>query len=216
MLEINHEGQLSEKQRQYLLSTYDKNDFFCDKKSRLKFWINPNMGAVGEIDFIKGWEILDLGCGSKISSSVDGYDQSEYEAWFPRVCSLYGAKKVVGIDLYEQDPKDKSLYTHISANLLNLLSGDNLVKKLSPQKFDLINMCGVCVPGSPGNTFAETLGLGMSAICLGMLPSNYTENVNALINNLKKQSVEILKPGGILALDVDIYKLNDSGILVNR
>lgn len=71
--------------------------------------------------FLNNQPVLSLGCGSPISTEEDHGRSNGFEAWFPRLCWIYGAKPILGVDLFAGDPKDGDIYDHQKTNIIPLL-----------------------------------------------------------------------------------------------
>jgi len=183
------------------------NIYFQFKEYRLE-----NLLSAAKISTISGWNVLDLGCGSKDSTSVDFGDDRRFEAWFPRVCAANGAARVVGVDLYDQSPEDKNVYEHIRADLKPLLTGEVLVKKFGKQSFNLINTEGFLLHKEPGAAFSGAMGFS-EMIMASRGTEEQRQKVDRLIENLLKQSMKLLKPGGIASIEENAYQLQDDGTL---
>jgi hypothetical protein len=72
--------------------------------------------------FLTNQPVISLGCGSPMSTEEDKAVQpKKFEAWFPRLCWAYGAKPIIGIDVYAGDPADLDVYIHRRSNIVPLL-----------------------------------------------------------------------------------------------
>jgi hypothetical protein len=177
---------------QQWLSPDDKKSInFSIQEGHLE-WILTHIGFADSLAHIAGWDILDLGCGSPDSTSADYGVKERFAAWFPRVCATYGAR-VTGIDLYRQDPQDIEVYTHISADLNDLLSGYRLVELFPGMKFHLIHTNAALAPAS---TYSKTVGDS---------GKNLIDEVKKHIHNLKEQATQLLLPNGVLAINNEVY-----------
>lgn len=159
--------------------------FFRGQEDRLRI-----ITGLTDLNQIRGWNILDLGCGS--SSSDWSNRTRQYEAWFPRVCASHGAT-VIGIDIAAQDPNDEGVYTHIAADLGQLLVGHNLVDLVNERKFNLIHASAILCDGGPGIRYEW------------------------YIENLLQQASALLVEGGMLVVNDEIFtwsgsKFNHVGI----
>jgi SAM-dependent methyltransferase len=193
-------------ERQLLLGDYSKHGCFRTKFHHMR-WVLDDVYGSPSISIIAGKKILDLGCGSVKSSEIDGGGGQDYEAWFLRMCAFFGSSNLVGIDIYDQDPKDRLVYDHKVANLVMLLKGEGLIRFLAGQTFDIIHTQATLCPTSPGKTFSNSLSYFPTFACFGE-PKWFVDETAMLINNLKEQSKSLLKPDGLLIIDDEVLKLN--------
>ncbi len=183
---------------------------FRTGQRRLETILRSKFGSP-DTDLISGWNIIDLGCGSPYSAEEDYGSDDDFEAWFARVCSLHGAH-VIGIDTFPQDTQDKPIYKHIHLDLIPLLSPDTtgLVDLLEGKEnsIDMIHSQQTIKEAAPSPTFVASLGYNV--LTLGGGNNRFSEQVQIIHESLKRQAKTLLKPGGILAIDREIWELTNS------
>jgi hypothetical protein len=213
-LENSHRASLNPE----LVESYRENPNFLDGRSRLESILRDvpkSFNIHANPTNLSGWSVLDLGCGSIRSSQEDGGGKSrDYEAWFPRVCALHNATEVIGVDLYPQDPKDLSLYTHIEANLIHLLKETQLIDLLKSKKFHLINSHATIKSTAPSKIFAKSMGEPRYNLEYGDFSDRFLKGTARMQENLKRQAVNLLHPKGILALNNELYVLGENNCLI--
>ena len=95
----------------------------------------------GDWNTVQGLTILDLGCGSEYSSNWVRKMMGIHDA--PNLCRLLSARgaNAFGIDLDPASEKDKEVYTHIQADLLDYILQEGLqtMPQLQEIKFDIIH-----------------------------------------------------------------------------
>lgn len=160
-----------------------------------------------DLGIMEGWSILDLGCGSPLSTERDYGEAGQFEAWFPRVCAFYGAR-VVGVDYYGQDEKDAGVYYHIQANINTLLVGTAMAETLGWMPFHFIHTNDLIKPRNPGYTYARSAGISVSEFTYGSM-DELCATAEMQIANLTEQARALLIPHGILAINQNLSILGE-------
>lgn len=87
-----------------------------------------------------GRNVLDLGCGSENNTKPGDIEFPYWAPHFARLAAAHGAN-VFGIDIYPASESDANLYTHIEANIAELVASERLA--LLPHtrntRFDIIH-----------------------------------------------------------------------------
>jgi len=167
-------------------------------------------------DWPRGIKVLDLACGSNESERL------EFQAWFARQCSERGAE-VLGIDIKPQDPNDKRIYTHYTADIISLIEREELnsfVRDSCPSSekriFDLIySRLFLCQ--YPSIDVLRRLGMSTTE---AFFPETNKEKslkifskITALSEKLKEQAKPLLKENGLLALEEDLFILKSDKLI---
>lgn len=197
-----------DQKRQDLLSKYESVPYFNSAGARLDS-IFAAVEAYQKPD-LNDMTVLDLGCGS----ATEGGRPPMFEAWFPRYCYAHGAKEVIGVDFDPQSPDDKEYYTHLQQDLIRLLNNSEGLSKILPEhqnQIDLINVFGVMID-RPGHNWATQLG-HEEEHNTGKFTDEYYQKTAQMREKLKAQAPQLLKPGGILALEDEVYVLSEQGDL---
>lgn len=200
---------LSVLKREALLHTFGNNDFFQHQKTRLELLLKHRFDLTAGLEKAQNLVVVDLGCGSPQGSTTDAHTPRMFEAWFPRVCAVYGTSKVIGVDLYPQDPVDADTYTHITTNLVEKLIEDNGLSKIvnKPEgSVDIITTWGLFGAIAPSRAFAISLGIDPNEIN-PYQPTLKLQTGDYLLRlNLFDQAQSLLKPEGVLQIDLDFWK----------
>lgn len=148
------------------------------------------MNGSKDWSLLNGLSVLDLGCGSAYTPRT-----LSFEGWRPYFCQLCAANgaRVVGVDLYPPDEIDASVYTHIQADLVKIVSSSGLqnFSPLKKTKFDIIHSNFLI--GSGGRDLNRSL-------------KEHNLSEDEFEKRLKDQAKKMLNNRGVLYLEDEIIK----------
>ena len=159
------------------------------------------LNVPGLLSKINNGIVIDFGGGSGTSTQAEGETASSriYEPWFLRVAWLLGAIPV-NFDLHEEHQLDKGRIHHFKENFLPILTQVGISRKIA--SLHLNNSPVIII-----NTEKTLDNLGLT-----MLKNSNNAQILAAKMGLLAQAENILIPGGVLALERNIYQKQAKGL----
>lgn len=143
------------------------------------------------VETFAGLSILDIGCGSAQSSTEEHVETDMFAGLFVLACHKLGAEDIVGVDLFEQDPRLQGIYTHVRGNFVT----QPLSVLVTDQKFDIINIHQVFGRPNP------------SGILLCNLPAEVA--IAHVRQKLMREAILQANPNCHLVMEESVFRLGE-------